>query len=385
MKRLSKPSASTEASVRPGWIWQQPAWPNFAWDDAQLANPLARARLRQGELLGAARLLDAGLSREAEAQILIQDGINTSAIEGEHVDVDAMRSSVARHLGLPTAGLRAAPRSVDGLVEVLLDATAHYAKPLRQKRLFGWQAALFPTGRSGLHKIRTGALRGDDPMRVVSGSVGRQRVHFEAPPRKGLEAQLGLFLDWFNAPPLRLDGLVRASLAHLWFVTLHPFEDGNGRVARAITDMALCQDEQQPQRLFSLSAQIMRNRDAYYAVLERTQRRGLEVTSWLVWHLEQVSLACELADGTVAHVLAKARFWLRHQATPINDRQRKVINVLLDAGPGGFAGGMNTRKYVSLTRASRATAYRELADLVEKRCLIQSGGGRSVIYEIRWD
>ena len=385
VKRLASPSASARPARSPEWIWQQPAWPNFAWDDAKLANPLANARLRQGELLGAARLLDAGLSREAEAQILVQDGINTSAIEGEHIDVDAIRSSVARHLGLPTAGLRAAPRSVDGLVEVLLDATAHYAKPLTPKRLFGWQAALFPTGRSGLHKIRTGTLRGDDPMRVVSGSVGRQRVHFEAPPRKGLEAHLRQFLDWFNAPPGRLDGLVRASLAHLWFVTLHPFEDGNGRVARAITDMALCQDEQRPQRLFSLSAQIMRSRDAYYAILEHTQRGGMDVTPWLAWHLEQVSMACELADGTVAHVLAKARFWLRHQGTPLNDRQRKVINVLLDAGRGGFAGGMNTRKYVSLTRASRATAYRELADLVENGCLIQSGGGRSVIYEIRWD
>ena len=381
VKRLSRTNASRESR----WIWQRPAWPNFEWDDGKLANALARARLRQGELLGAARLLDAGLSREAQAQILIQDGINTSAIEGEQINVDAIRSSVARHLGLPTAGLRAAPRAVDGLVEVLLDATTRYAKPLTRKRLFGWQAALFPTGRSGLHKIRTGALRDSDPMRVVSGPVGRQKIHFEAPPRKGLEAQLGRFLDWFNAPPAQLDGLVRAGLAHLWFVTLHPFEDGNGRVARAITDMALCQDERQPQRLFSLSAQLMRNRDAYYAILERTQRDGLDVTAWLTWHLEQVSLACELAGGTIAHVLAKARFWLRHQGTLINDRQRKVINILLDAGPGGFAGGMNTRKYVSLTRASRATAYRELADLVEKSCLIPSGGGRSVSYEIRWD
>jgi Fic family protein len=381
VKRLHEPNASNVLR----WIWQQPAWPSFQWDDAKLASPLARARLRQGELLGAARLLDSGLSREAHAQILIQDGINTSAIEGEQINIDSIRSSVARHLGLPTASLRAAPRAVDGLVEVLLDATTHYAKPLTRKRLFAWQAALFPAGRSALHRIRTGTLRGDEPMRVVSGAVGRQRIHFEAPPRKGLEAQLGRFLDWFNAPPARLDGLVRASLAHLWFVTLHPFEDGNGRVARAITDMALCQDEQRPQRLFSLSAQIMRNRDAYYAVLERTQRGGLDVTSWLVWHLEQISLACELADETVAHVLAKARFWLRHQGTPINDRQRKVINVLLDAGPGGFAGGMNTRKYVSLTRVSRATAYRELADLVEKRCLVPSGGGRSVSYQIRWE
>ena len=349
-----------------------------------MSAPLARARLRQGELLGAARLLDPLLSREAQAEILVEDGVNTSAIEGERIDLDAIRSSVARHLGLPTAGLRAAPRAVDGLIDVLLDATTNYAKPLTRKRLFGWQAALFPTGRSGLHKIRTGALRGKEPMRVVSGAIGRQKIHFQAPPRQGLEAQLNEFLAWFNSPPQGLDGLLRAGVAHLWFVTLHPFEDGNGRLARAISDMAISQDEHRTQRLFSLSAQIMRQRSAYYDVLERTQRGTVDVTVWLAWFLEQVALACELAGGTIEHVLAKARFWLRQQGTLINDRQRKVINVLLDAGRGGFAGGMNTRKYVALTRASRATAYRELADLVEKGCLTASGGGRSVSYQIRW-
>jgi Fic family protein len=382
VKRLARSNASSQTR-KTRWIWQDPRWPDFHWDEARLSAPLARARLRQGELLGAARLLDPLLSREAQAQILIEDGVNTSAIEGERIDLDAIRSSVARHLGLPTAGLRAAPRAVDGLIDVLLDATTNYAKPLTKKRLLGWQAALFPTGRSGLHKIRTGTLRGKEPMRVVAGPVGRQRIHFEAPPRKGLEAQLNQFLDWFNSPPRGLDGLLRAGLAHLWLVTLHPFEDGNGRLARAITDMAISQDERRTQRLFSLSAQIMRQRNVYYEVLERTQRGTLDVTAWLAWFLEQVALACELAGGTIEHVLAKARFWLRHQGTLINDRQRKVINVLLDAGPGGFAGGMNTRKYVSLTRTSRATAYRELADLVEKGCLTASGGGRSVSYEIR--
>ena len=335
-------------------------------------------------MLGGARLLDPSLSREAQAQILVQDGINTSAIEGERIDVDAIRSSVARHLGLPTTGLAPSPRSVDGLVEILLDATVHHAKPLTQKRLFAWQAALFPTGRSGLVAIRTGELRGKEPMRVGSGAAGRQKVHFEAPPRAGLAKGLQQFMDWFNASPPRLDGLVRAGLAHLWFVTIHPFEDGSGRLARAITDMAISQDEHRAQRLFSLSAQIMRERDAYYAALERTQRGSLDVTSWLAWFLEQVAQACDRADGTISHVLAKARFWLRHQATPINDRQRKVINVLLDAGPAGFIGGMNNRKYVGLTRVSRATAYRELADLVDKGCLAAAGGGRSVSYQIRW-
>jgi Fic family protein len=381
VKRLK----GTNASSKSHWIWQDPAWPTFQWDAAQLSAPLGRARLRQGELLGAARLLDAKLSREAQAQILVQDGINTSAIEGERIDFDAIRSSVARHLNIPTAGLRAAPRAVDGLVDVLLDATTRYAEPLTQPRLLGWQAALFPTRHSGLARIAVGAFRGNEPMRVISGPIGRQRVHFEAPPRAGLAKSVRQFLAWFNAPPPQLDGLVRAGLAHLWFVTLHPFEDGNGRLARAITDMAISQDEQRAQRLFSLSAQIMRERDAYYDVLESTQRGGLDVTAWLQWFLEQVAFACVLAEGTIEHVLAKARFWLRHQGTPINDRQRKVINVLLDAGPNGFVGGMNTRKYVNLSGASRATAYRELADLVEKGCLAASGGGRSVSYQFRWD
>jgi Fic family protein len=367
------------------WIWQQPDWPRLNWDEARLASLLAVARLRQGKVLGAARLLDPNLTLEAVAAILVEDGLTTSAIEGERLDLDAVRSSVARRLGLSTAGLPAPPRAVDGLIDVLLDATQHHERPLTTKRMFGWQAALFPTGYSGLHAIRVGELRGEEPMQVVSGGIGREMVHFIAPPRAGLEAELERFLAWFNGPPAGLDGLVRAGLAHLWFVTLHPFEDGNGRLARAITDMALAQDEQQPMRLFSLSAQILREREGYYTILEQTQRGGLEVTEWLAWFLMQVEAAATAAEQTVANTLAKARFWLKHQATHLNERQRKVLNRLLDAGPGGFEGGINTRKYMSLTKTSRATAYRELADLVEKGCLVSTGkGGRSSGYEIVW-
>jgi Fic family protein len=367
------------------WIWQQPDWPRFRWDEARLGPLLARARLAQGKVLGAARLLDAGLTLEAVAAILVEDGLTTSAIEGERLDLDAVRSSVARRLGLPTAGLAKPPRAVDGLIDVLLDATRQHNAPLTPKRLYGWQAALFPTGYSGLHAIRVGELRGTAPMQVVSGGVGKEKVHFIAPPRKGLHEELKRFLSWFNAPPAGLDGLTRAGLAHLWFVTLHPFEDGNGRLARAITDMALAQDERQPMRLFSLSAQILRERKDYYAVLERTQRGALDVTEWLAWFLTQVEAAATAAEQTVANTLAKARFWLKHQATAFNERQRKLLNRLLDAGPGGFEGGINTRKYMSLTRTSRTTAYRELADLVEKGCLRPTGkGGRSSGYEIVW-
>lgn len=367
------------------WIWQAQDWPRLHWDQGALSPLLARARLAQGKALGATRLLDAGLTLEAVAAILVEDGITTSAIEGERLDLDAVRSSVARHLGLPTAGLPAPPRAVDGLIEVLLDATSLYGKPLTAERLCGWQAALFPAGRSGLHSIRTGALRGDEPMQVVSGGAGRERIHFVAPPRDRLEAELDNFLAWFDAHPPELDGLIRAGLAHLWFVTLHPFEDGNGRLARAITDMALSQDERQPRRFFSLSAQILRVRKDYYAILERTQRGELDVTDWLAWFLGQVEAAANAAERTVANTLSKARFWVRHQGTDLSGRQRKVLNRLLDAGPEGFEGGITTRKYMSLTKASRVTAYRELADLVEKGCLTPTGkGGRSSSYVIEW-
>lgn len=368
-----------------GWIWERPEWPAFRWDGGRLAAVLARARLAQGKALGTARLLDPDLTLEAVAAVLAEDGLTTSAIEGERFTPDVLRSSVARHLGLPTAGLPQAPRAVDGLVEVLLDAARRHAAPLTRERLCGWQAALFPSGRSGLRSIRVGELRGRAPMRVVSGRFGRERVHFEAPPRERLGRELARFLGWFDESRGQVEGLVRAGLAHLWFVTLHPFEDGNGRLARALTDMALAQDERQPMRLFSLSAQLLRVRNAYYAALENAQRGDLDVTDWLAFFLAQVGAAATAAEGTIATTLAKARFWIRHQVTDIGPRQRKVLNRLLDAGPAGFEGGMNTRKYASLTRTSRATAYRELADLVAKGCLRPTGrGGRSAGYEIVW-
>ena len=367
------------------WIWQQNGWPRFRWDDAALCASLARARMAQGRLLGSLRLLDASLSMEAFSAILAENGINTSAIEGERLDPAAVRSSVARQLGLPTLGLLNVPRHIDGLIEVLLDATRHHDKPLSIKRLSGWQAALFPSGYSGLYRIRVGALRGIAPMQVVSGSIGHERVHFTAPPRAELELEMEKFLAWFNAFPGNLDGpidgLVRAGLSHLWFVTIHPFEDGNGRIARAITDMALSQDEGSAMRSFSLSAQMMRERKGYYDILEQTQQGSMVVTAWLEWFLLQVAASAGAAEQTVANTLAKARFWLHHKHTRLNERQHKVMNRLLDAGNDGFEGGINTRKYMSMTKASRVTAYRELTDLVEKGCLVAtSAGGRSSAY-----
>ncbi|MEC5398961.1 Fic family protein [Uliginosibacterium sp. H1] len=376
--------APNQVSPSPDWLWQHAGWPALTWREDVVAPALAAARQAQSRVLGMTAVLDGTLSAEAMADILIEDSVTTSAIEGERLPVDAVRSSVARHLGLPHAGLPVPDRSVEGLTQLLLDATRHYAAPLTPERLYGWQAALFPSGYSGLQRIRTAELRGDAPMQVISGGAGRERTHFTAPPREGLDAQLDNFLAWFAAAPY-MDGLVRAGLAHLWFVTLHPFEDGNGRLTRAITDMAIAQDEQQPMRLFSLSAQLLREREAYYTMLERTQRGGLDVTDWLVWFLQQLQLAADAAGQTIARTLAKARFWLRHAQVPLNERQRKVLNRLLDAGPDRFEGGITTRKYVSLTRSSRATAFRELSDLVDKGCLQPlDGRGRSAGYEIVW-
>lgn len=368
------------------WIWQQPNWPKFVWDADELSNPLAQARLAQGKLHGVAHILNADLSSEALTSILIQDGITTSAIEGERLHLDAVRSSVANQLGLPNVGLPKPDRAIDGLVEVLLDATQKHNQPLTLQRLCNWHGALFPTGYSGLREIRVGQMRGAEPMRVVSGRIGHETVHFEAPPYEQIDTEMSRFIDWFNSDDSQtLDGLIRAGVAHLWFITIHPFEDGNGRIARAITDMALAQDERLTMRLFSLSAQILAVREAYYNILESTQKGEMDITAWLKWFLTQIQNAVELAQLTVANTLNKAKFWMSHQTKPLNERQRKALNRMLDA-KDGFEGGMNTRKYMSLTKTSRATAYRELAQMVEWGCLqANEKGGRSSGYLILMD
>ncbi len=364
------------------WIWQEPGWPEFCWDMRHLSQPLAVARRAQGEVLGMARLLDADSDLGAQLEVLTAEGAATSAIEGELFDPNALRSSLARRLGLPSAKLPSAPRSLEGLVDVLLDATQDPATPLTLERLCGWQAALFPTGRSGLAKIRVGELRGNAPMQIISGPVGRRRVHYQAPPRAALSREMKLFLAWFNAPPKGLDGLLRAGIAHAWFELLHPFEDGNGRVGRAILDRALAQDEGRPSRLYSLSARFMAVRDDYYTELERLSTNSLDASAWLQWFLDQVAAACRSSEQTVQRVLHKARFWMRHGQARINDRQRKAINLMLDAGSGGFIGGMTNRKYAHLNHVSPATAQRDLAELAELRVLSLSGRGRAARYEV---
>ena len=364
------------------WIWQEPDWPRFTWDAGALSNPLAAARRAQGEVAGMAKLLDTQADLQAQLDVLTREGIATSAIEGEKFDPNSLRSSIARRLGLPTAGLPPATRSVEGLVEVLLDATRNFDEPLRLQQLHSWQAALFPTGRSGLREIRVGELRGEEPMQIVSGPIGRERVHFEAPPRKRLDKEIKTFLAWFNDTPKDLDGLLRAGLAHAWFEVVHPYEDGNGRVGRALLDRALAQDERRSTRLYSMSARFESERDAYYDALGAFSSGTLDATPWLRWFLAQVEAAAKSSEHTVNRVVGKAQFWMRHAEVALNERQKKALNVLLDAGPDGFVGGMTNKKYANLTKTSPATAQRDLAELVEKGCLVATGAGRSVRYEL---
>ena len=367
------------------YIWQHKNWPKLTWESGPLLPLVSEARKAQGVLLAQVKSLGFELEGEAQADILTEEAIKTSAIEGERLNPEAVRSSVARHLGLPSAGLTRATRSVDGLVEVLLDATRNYNKPLTAARLKGWQAALFPTGHSGFHKIRVGKWRGREPMRVVSGPVGREKIHYEAPPGKVIAKEMRQFLAWWDSSLKTEDGLLRAGLAHFYFVTIHPFEDGNGRMARALTDMALAQDEKLQTRYYSLSSQIMEERDDYYAILEKCSKGNQDVTHWLKWFLECYRHAAQGAEKIISDVLAKAKFWQRHQKTEMNVRQRKVVNKLLDDGKGGFQGGLTTRKYVSMAKTSRATAFREILDLVEKGIFRENPAkGRSTSYDLDW-
>ncbi len=368
------------------YIWQSDLWPKLNWDSDVLLSLLGRARLLQGNFLGRVKRLGFRLGEEAQADILTEEAIKTAAIEGERLNPQIVRSSVARHLGLREVGLISATRPVDGLVEVILDATQKYNKALSADRLKGWHAALFPSGYSGFHKIRIGQWRSKEPMQVVSGPVGKEKIHFEAPLGETVEAEMREFLRWWESSRKAMDGILRAGLTHIYFVTIHPFEDGNGRIARALTDMALAQDEKLNVRYYSLSSQIMEERKGYYDILEKcTKSESVNVTKWLVWFLECFERAIQRSDKIIGNVLAKADFWQEHVQAGINERQKKVLNRMLDAGLGGFEGGLTTRKYVSIAKISRATAFREISDMLDKKILRQlSGNGRSVHYDLVW-
>ena len=369
------------------YIWQKPHWPHFRWDAEHLLPLISKARSLQSRLGAKVGSLGLDLYNQANADLLTEEVIKTSEIEGERLNRDSVRSSVAKHLGLSYYGLPLASRSIDGLVEVLIDATEHYQKPLTAKRLKGWQAALFPTGYSGLMKIHVGDWRqADEPMQIVSGPLGRETVHYEAVPGEDIDREMERFLSWWNSSLGKQEGLIRAALAQFYFVTIHPFEDGNGRLARAISDMALAQDENLPTRLYSLSSQIVKEKKSYYTVLEKCQKGDGELTPWLSWFLECHMRAIEGATQLISRTLAKGKFWQGLIHVSLTDRQRKVINTLLDAGEGGFVGGLTTRKYVSMAKVSRATAFREITDLLEKKVLkTNSSKGRSVSYDLNWE
>jgi len=369
------------------WIWQQPDWPAFSWQNSQLAPLIRDINLLQGKLLGSTSAIEDSANLQSEMDALLQNAISTSAIEGEQLNVDSVRSSLAKRLGMDQAGLTPGTPKTEGLADLLLDATRNPQQALSIKRLLKWHKALFPTGGSALTPIQAGELRGNDLMQVVSGPIGKQTVHYEAPPRQDLEHELEAFISWFNQTHDEpdLDPIIRAGIAHLWFVTLHPYDDGNGRLARAITDLALAQAEHHSVRFYAMAATIMENRKAYYDVLEKTQRGDMDITTWLEWFVTMLKQTMQNAEQRIDHVLQKAKFWQQHSQTVLNKRQIKVLNRLLDAGPEGFEGGLNARKYMSLTKASKATSSRDLAELVERGCLVQqAGGGRSTSYEINW-
>lgn len=366
------------------YIWQRPNWTDFTWRSEEILSLLGKCRLVQGKLLG--KVIDLGLTLDAHAhaEVLAEETIKTSAIEGEKLDLRSVRSSVARRLGLPSAGLPV-DRHVDGIVAVILDATMNHDESLTIERLYGWHAGLFPIGYSGMHKIRVGTWRGEEPMRVVSGPVGKEKVHFIAPPAERIPEEMTRFLAWWNSSRGSMEGLIRAAIGHFWFVTIHPFEDGNGRIARALTDMALAQDDSQKHRYYSLSSQIMEERDSYYDVLEECQKGKSDITKWLVWFLECFSRAIDRSGTILSGAITKANFWRAHAQASLNERQRKVINKLLDAGPDGFEGGLTTRKYASMVKVSKMTAFREISKLLELGIIRQNPGkGRSVSYDLIW-
>ncbi|WP_156681014.1 Fic family protein [Sphingomonas profundi] len=361
------------------YIHELQDWPELTWSDAALAQLLAAVRHRQGRLIGHMEALGFPLRAEAVLHALTEDVLKSSEIEGEVLDREQVRSSIARRLGMDIGGLVESDRNVEGVVEMMLDATQNYTQPLTAERLFGWHAALFPTGRSGMSRITVGAWRGVEggPMQVVSGPIGRERVHYEAPASERMDEEMARFLDWFEtATP---DPVVKAAVAHLWFVTIHPFDDGNGRIARAIADLALARAEGTAQRFYSMSAQIRTERKAYYDTLESTQKGGLDITPWLLWFIGCLDRAFDGAETILANVMRKARFWDSMAGQSLNDRQRKVVNRLLE----GFEGKLTNAKWAAITKASSDTALRDINDLVARGILERdAAGGRSTSYSL---
>ena len=375
--------------MAPFWIWQQPDWPSFTWNAERLAPLLRECVQAQGRLTGMVSSVGNSLSAQSELDALLQNIVTSSAIEGEQLNVGSVRSSLARRLGLEQLDGNHVSQRSEGLAQLMLDATQHFAEPLTLERLLGWHEWLFPDQDTDLatRSMRVGALRGDDPMQVVSGHLDRPTVHFEAPPRQGLERQVDSFLDWFESSRNQagLDPLLRAGVAHFWFVTLHPFDDGNGRLTRAITDLALAQGEAQAIRFYAMSASILEDRSGYYRVLENSQKATLDITEWLEWFLQTLLRSLQQAMARIESVLGKARFWQAHRQSGLSAEQTKVLNRLLDGGERGFEDGISAAQYQAVAKVSKATATRHLTELLAKGCLNRlPGGGRSTRYQINY-
>ena len=365
------------------YIHELPDWPHFQWDEKHLAVKVAAVRYRQGRMLGALERLGIKLREEAILRTLTEEVVKSSEIEGEILDREQVRSSLARRLGIDVGALKPADRDVEGVVDMILDATRDYRKPLTAERLFGWHAALFPTGYSGLHKIAVGKWRTEEAgaMRVVSGAIGRERTHFEAPEAKRLDKEMAVFLEWVEdkAVESMVDPVLRAAIAHLWFVTIHPFEDGNGRIGRAIIDMMLARAEKSAQRFYSMSAQIRKERGKYYDYLEETQKGDLDITDHLEWFLGCMERAFDGAEIILKDVLRKARFWERHSGEELNVRQRNILNRLME----GFEGKLTSSKWAKITKCSQDTAGRDIEDLIKRHILKKdAAGGRSTSYSL---
>jgi len=362
------------------YIWKQTTWPKYQYDESKLSKGLALTRYKQGLLLGKMEAFGFHLQDEAALLSLTQEVLTTSAIEGEHLDPKQVRSSIARRLGIDVAGLSPVNGTVEGIVELMLDATQHYDESLNAKRLGDWHASLFPTGRSGLREIRVGQWRDDrnGPMQVISGPVGRETVHYEAPPADRLNSEISAFTDWFNNET-EIDEVLKAGIAHLWFVTIHPFDDGNGRIARAIAEMTMARSESSSQRFYSISSQIRQEQQSYYELLERTQKRTMDITDWLIWFLGCIARALDHSQETLAAVIEKARFWEKYALESLNPRQIKILNRILD----GLEGKLTSSRWAKLAKCSQDTAYRDIIDLLDRGILRKNPeGGRSTSYSL---
>lgn len=363
------------------YLYENRNWPIFVWNSEKLLPLLAYVRNRQGKLIGKMGALSFELQNEANLEILTIEILKSTEIEGEVLDREQVRSSIARRLGLDISGLVYSERNVDGIVDLMLDATTKYDEKLTKERLFSWHASLFPAGQSGMYKIITGNWRDDStgPMQVVSGALGKEKVHYQAPPANQIEDEMRIFFDWFNLEQ-NIDSVLKAAIAHLWFVTIHPFEDGNGRISRALSDMLLARSDEQSNRFYSMSAQIRKERNSYYGILEKTQKGSLDITEWLDWFLNCLLHSIESSDQLLEKVIYKHQFWLQNSKVSINDRQRKLLNMLMD----DFEGVLNTTKWAKIGKCSQDTALRDIQDLIEKGILVKSEqGGRSTNYDFK--